>query len=118
MPMVQRGIAAAESLFALRDTPSEIDRGARTPERVQGAVQFKQLSFSYDSAKGDVLKDIDIDVAPGQCVALVGDNGMLQSGGQRQRLAIARVLLKDAPILILDEATSALDSESERHIQA
>src|SRR3569623_996896 len=75
LPMVQRGIAAAERPFALLDTPSEIDRGARTPERVQGAVQFKQLSFSYDSAKGDVLKDIDIAIAPGQCVAFVGRSG-------------------------------------------
>jgi ATP-binding cassette, subfamily B, bacterial MsbA len=48
---------------------------------------------------------------------MIGERGGLLSSGQRQRLAIARALLKNAPILILDEATSALDNESERLIQ-
>ncbi|MEO8835833.1 MAG: lipid A export permease/ATP-binding protein MsbA [Caldimonas sp.] len=48
---------------------------------------------------------------------VVGHNAREFSGGQRQRLAIARAIYKDAPILILDEATSALDNESERLVQ-
>jgi ATP-binding cassette, subfamily B, bacterial len=48
---------------------------------------------------------------------IVGERGYKFSGGEKQRLAIARVLLKNPKILILDEATSALDTNSERFIQ-
>ncbi|HZR78884.1 MAG TPA: ABC transporter ATP-binding protein [Chthoniobacterales bacterium] len=48
---------------------------------------------------------------------VIGDKGCLISGGQQQRIAIARALLKNAPILLLDEATSSLDTESEKQIQ-
>ena len=49
---------------------------------------------------------------------VVGEKGAVLSVGQRQRITIARAILRDAPILVLDEATSALDTESERAVQA
>ncbi|WP_298358933.1 ABC transporter ATP-binding protein/permease [Rhodoblastus sp.] len=66
------------------------------------------------------LAQIDrfIESAPGGYEAQVGERGLKLSGGEKQRVAIARTLLKAPPILVLDEATSALDTVTEREIQA
>ena len=56
-------------------------------------------------------------IDPGQSTTQVGERGVKLSGGEKQRIAIAKAILKNPPILIFDEATSALDSDSEHAIQ-
>ena len=81
---------------------------ATEEEMIAAAKQAQAHEFILDLADPEGCTGYD---------ARVGERGVKLSGGQRQRITLARVILKDAPILVLDEATSALDSEVEAAIQ-
>jgi subfamily B ATP-binding cassette protein MsbA len=72
---LQRGLAAAESVFALVDEPAERDTGTIDPGRAQGAIRFESVSFSYAGDGRRALQAIDLAVSPGETVALVGASG-------------------------------------------
>ncbi len=70
----------------------------------------------YEAAKMAQIDDF-VSALPAGYQTMVGERGLKLSGGEKQRVAIARTILKGPPILILDEATSALDSHTEKEIQ-
>ncbi len=72
---IQQGIAAGESIFELLDETPEPVGGTTIAHRVRGEVQFDHVSFSYPTGKGVALRDIDLTLAAGEMVAIVGRSG-------------------------------------------
>ncbi|SEM89389.1 ATP-binding cassette, subfamily B, multidrug efflux pump [Pseudorhodobacter antarcticus] len=107
----QIGMVQQDSSLMHRSVRDNILYGrpnASEVEMVQAAKHAEAHAFILDLQDPEGRQGYD---------AHVGERGVKLSGGQRQRIGLARVILKDAPILILDEATSALDSEVEAAIQ-
>jgi subfamily B ATP-binding cassette protein MsbA len=74
-PHIQRGLAAAESVFGLIDTPAEEDRGSVAIGRARGEIAFENVAFTYPTRSEAALEGIELRIRPGETVALAGPSG-------------------------------------------
>jgi ATP-binding cassette subfamily C protein len=97
----------AQSTFLFHDTIRANLDWAKPGASEEELIQALHLSEAYDFVSG----------LPHGLDTIVGERGVLVSGGERQRLSLARAILRRPRMLVLDEATSSLDSENELRIQ-
>jgi subfamily B ATP-binding cassette protein MsbA len=96
---LQRGLAAAETIFSLLDTDAERDSGTQTLTRTEGRVAFRNVSLTYPGKSVPALDGINLDIAPGETVALVGASG---SGKTTLANLVPRFYDPDAGTITLD----------------
>jgi len=109
------------SLYSLRKNISLVSQDTTLfDDSVKNNIAYANLNASMDEII-DVAKqsyaDEFINQLPEKYDTIIGENGVRLSGGEKQRLSIARALLKKSPIILLDEATSSLDADTEYKIQ-
>ncbi len=96
---LQRGLAAADSVFGMIDEPAETDEGTRTLSRCRGHLEFKDVSFRYEKEKSGGVTSLSFVIEPGETIALVGP-----SGGGKSTLVnlIPRFYTADSGQILLD----------------
>tara|TARA_B100000575_G_C23106368_1_gene638590 strand:- start:82 stop:1818 length:1737 start_codon:yes stop_codon:yes gene_type:complete len=109
------------NLTSLRDQISIVDQNTTLfDDTILNNIKYANQTASdedvYEAAKLSMSKDF-IDKLESGFETIIGENGVRLSGGEKQRLSIARAFLKKSRIILLDEATSSLDSETEEKIQ-
>ena len=97
--VIQRGLAAAEDIFAQLDQEEELDKGSLEVTRAGGAISFQQINFAYPGSDTQVLRNVSLDIAPGETVALVGRSG---SGKSTMVQLLARFYQPSSGSILLD----------------
>ena len=109
------------NLFSLRKNISLVSQDTNLfDDTIKNNIKYAKLDSTdeeiFEAAKNSFSHDFIRDL-PKKYETLIGENGIRLSGGEKQRLSIARAMLKKSRIILLDEATSSLDSDTENKIQ-
>jgi len=110
--------------ISLKELHDKVGHVAQDPFLFEGTVRDNMLLAKEDATEAEILNALDkacaldfVDALPDRLDTNIGEKGIRLSQGEKQRLTIARVLLKNPPFVILDEATASVDTITERKIQ-
>ena len=111
----------SSSIYSLRKGISLVSQDTTLfDDTIKNNIVYANLDASEEEIKEAAkhsFADEFIEKLPNKYETIIGENGIRLSGGEKQRLSIARAILKKSPIILLDEATSSLDAETESKIQ-